>query len=147
MNTDTALLSAEATEIIMNKRKHLPTTEFANSVYELPNTEQVIAWYHAAAGYPTESTWLKAIEKGFYATWPLLTTKAVKHHFPESTTTKTTKGHMRRIKSGIRSSKAQLIKPDQIQAAASNLAQLCKKHKDIYMSIRDTTGLAYTDQT
>jgi hypothetical protein len=35
MNTDNTLLGTEATEIIMNKRKHLPTTEFANSVYEL----------------------------------------------------------------------------------------------------------------
>jgi hypothetical protein len=51
------------------------------------------------------------------------------------------------IKSSIRSTKAQLVEPDQIQATESNLAQLRKKYKDIYMSIRDTTELAYTDQT
>ena len=101
INTETALLSQEVTEIIMNKRGEFDTTEFSNSVYELPNTEQVIAWYHAAAGYPTKATWIKAIDAGFYATWPMLTSKAVRKHFPESE--ETTKGHMRRVKSGVRS--------------------------------------------
>jgi hypothetical protein len=68
INTETALLSQEVTKIIMNKRGEFDTTEFINSVYELPNTEQVIAWYHAAAGYPTKATWIKAIYAGFYAT-------------------------------------------------------------------------------
>jgi hypothetical protein len=91
-NTDTTLLSREATDLIMAKRDANPH-EFVNSVYELPNLEQVVAWYHAAAGYPTKATWLKAIEAGFYATWPLLTAKAVKKHFPE--TVETPKGHMK----------------------------------------------------
>ena len=91
MNTDTGLLSKEATEIILNKRECKPN-EFANSVYELPNQEQVEAWYHAAAGYRTKSTWLVAIAAGFFATWPLLTAKAVRKHFPESK--EVSKGHM-----------------------------------------------------
>ena len=37
LNTDTALLSQEATDIIVKKRGQLDPTEFANSVYELPN--------------------------------------------------------------------------------------------------------------
>ena len=47
------------------------------------NLEQVVAWYHAAAAdYPMKATWIQAINSGFYATWPLLTAKAVKKHFP-----------------------------------------------------------------
>jgi hypothetical protein len=83
-NTDTALLTQKTTDIILKKRGQCDPNEFANSVYELPNLEQVVAWYHAAAGYPTKATWLKAIEAGFYTSWPLLTAKAVKKHFPET---------------------------------------------------------------
>jgi hypothetical protein len=53
------------------------------SLTPIPNTKQVIAWYHAAAGYPAKATWIKAIDAGFYATWPMLTSKAVRKHFPE----------------------------------------------------------------
>jgi hypothetical protein len=36
----------------------------ANSVYDLPSTEQAIKWMHAVCGYPVKSTWLKAIKVG-----------------------------------------------------------------------------------
>lgn len=93
LNTETLLLSVEATEIIMSKRKDAKPTDFVNSVYELPNLEQVIAWYHVAASYPTKATWLKAIEVGFYATWPMLTAEAVRKHYPKAK--ETPKGHMK----------------------------------------------------
>ena len=83
----------------MKMRENVNHIETINSVYELPNLQQVVRWYHAAAGYPTKATWLKAIEAGFYATWPLLTAKAVKKHYPD--TDATPKGHMKRVKSGI----------------------------------------------
>jgi hypothetical protein len=67
-NTETTLLSQEATKIMLSKQEKIDPLELVNSVYELPNQEQVVAWYHAAAGYPTKPTWLKAIEAGFYAT-------------------------------------------------------------------------------
>jgi hypothetical protein len=61
-------------------KQHTNPHDFVNSVYKLPNTEQVVAWYHAAVGYPTKATWLKAVDAGFYATWTLLTAKAVRKH-------------------------------------------------------------------
>ena len=139
LNTDTALLSEEASKILDRK------SDAINSVYELPSTEEVIAWYHAAAGYPTKATWLKAISAGFYATWPLLTVKAVKKYYPEAE--ETPKGHMRRVKSGIRSTKAQLEEPPEVQLAAATLADLRRKHRDVYVQIKDISELIYTDQT
>ena len=50
----------------------------ANSVYDLPNTEQAIKWMHAVCGYPVKSTWLKAIKAGNFIGWPLLTEQNVK---------------------------------------------------------------------
>jgi hypothetical protein len=36
----------------------------ANSVYDLPSTEQAIKWMHAICRYPVKSMWLKAINAG-----------------------------------------------------------------------------------
>ena len=51
------------------------TLQQANSVYDLPSTEQAIRWMHAVCGFPVKSTWLKAIKAGNYIGWPMLTTK------------------------------------------------------------------------
>jgi hypothetical protein len=52
-----------------------PTTrealQQANSVYDLPSTEQAIRWMHAVCGFPVKSTWLKAVKAGNYIGWPL----------------------------------------------------------------------------
>ena len=40
--------------------------EVINNVYELPSTEQVIRYLHACAGFPTKTTWIKAIQIGNY---------------------------------------------------------------------------------
>ena len=37
----------------------------ANSVYDLPTTEEAIKWIHAVCVYPVKSTYLKAIKAGF----------------------------------------------------------------------------------
>eukprot|EP00956_Cyclotella_meneghiniana_P043212 scaffold258103_cov212-Cyclotella_meneghiniana.AAC.1 len=116
-----------------------------HSVHELPNTEQVIAWYHAAAGYPTKATWIKAIDAGFFATWPMLTSKSVRKHYPESD--ETTKGHMRRIKSGVRSTKEQVQEPEEVSEALTRLAELRKKHRDVYVQVKEASEIIYTDQT
>jgi hypothetical protein len=143
-NTETALLSQKATDIMVERRKEW-NFDLVNSVYELPNTEQVVAWYHASAGYPTKATWLKAIEAGFYATWPMLTAKAVRKHFPEHDETQ--KGHMKRVKSGVRSTKAQVQEPPEIEEAMIKLAELRRKHRDIYVQIKDVNEMIYSDQT
>ncbi|KAL7544564.1 hypothetical protein ACHAWF_007942 [Thalassiosira exigua] len=70
--------------------------EALNNVYDLPSTEEVVRYLHACAGFPTKTTWLKAIKGGNFASWPLLTEEAVRKHFPESDETK--QGHMKGIK-------------------------------------------------
>ena len=64
----------------------------ANSVYDLPSTEQAIKWMHAVCGYPVKSTWIKAIKAGNFVGWPLLTEANVKKYYPD--TTETPKGHL-----------------------------------------------------
>ena len=114
-------------------------------MYELTNTEKVVAWYHATACYPTKTTWLKEIDTGFFATWPLLTMKEVRKNFPEAE--ETSKGHMRRIKSGVRSTKAQVQEHPEVEAMTSAFTDLRKKHKDIYIQVKDVSEMVYSDQT
>ena len=59
-----------------------PPTEVINNVYELPNIDPAIKYLHGAAGFPTKATWLKAIRKGSYLSWPLVDVKNVKKISP-----------------------------------------------------------------
>jgi hypothetical protein len=59
----------------------------ANSVYDLPSTEQAIKWVHAVCGYPVKSTWLKAIKAGNYIGRPMLTERNVNKYYPETSET------------------------------------------------------------
>ena len=72
-----------------------------NDMYELPNTRQIIQYYHATPGFPMKATWLKAIWAGFYATWPMLTTRAVMKYSLELDETQ--KQHMGQNKGGVHS--------------------------------------------
>ena len=72
----------------ISKLWHVPpnpnpsTPEQANNVFELKK-KHIVPYYHAAVGYSAKPMWLAAIQWGFYATWPLLTERAVPKHFPE----------------------------------------------------------------
>ncbi len=77
--------------------------ERANKVYDLPLISQTVQYLHAAVGFPTEVTWIKAIKSGNFNTWPAITQSMVRHHFPESD--KTLQGHMKRQQQEVRSTR------------------------------------------
>ena len=55
----------------------------ANSIYDLPSTEQAVKWMHAVCGYPVKSTWTKAIKAGNFVGWPILTERNVNKYYPD----------------------------------------------------------------
>ena len=57
------------------------TLHQANSVYDLPSTEQTIKWMHATCGFPVKPTWLKAFQAGNFNGWPLSTAKNVQRYY------------------------------------------------------------------
>jgi hypothetical protein len=71
----------------------------------------VIIYLHAAAGFPTKPTWLKAIANGNYKSWPGVTTANVKKHFPESIETQ--KGHMKQQRQNVQSTKVRVLGQDE----------------------------------
>ena len=77
--------------------------EYIHNVYKLPSIEPTIKYLHAAAGFPTKESWLRAIRRGNYNSWPLINVKNVACHFPKSEETQT--GHMRGQHQGVRSTK------------------------------------------
>ena len=77
--------------------------EQANSVYDLPSTEQTVKWMHALCGYPAKSTWIKAIKVGNFMGWPMLTETNIKKYYLE--TSETSKGHLNQTRKNVRSTK------------------------------------------
>ena len=88
------------------------TTSHAHA-YDLPNTPGLIAYLHATAGYPVKSTWLQAIKRGAYKTWPGLT-------YALADADETIKGHMAQPRQHIRSTQ---------RTAANHATSLTDPHK------------------
>jgi hypothetical protein len=113
----------------------------ANSVYDLPSTEQAIKWMHAVCGYPVKSTWIKAIKAGNYIGWPMLTERNVNKYYPE--TSETPKGRMNQTRKNVRSTKAK-----QTPLETCDTLQLhSKKVRDIYTTMYDIRETMFLDQT
>ncbi len=84
--------------------------EYLHNVYELSNVEPTIQYLHGAVGFPTMASWLKAIRRGNYLSWPLINVENVAKFFPASKETQ--KGHMRGQRQGVRSTKAAKLTGD-----------------------------------
>ena len=89
--------------IITNTTSNTHTNQLLNNVYRLTTTSSVIMYLHAVAFFPVKSTWLKAIKKNFYATWPFLTYDAVNKYLPPSPIT--SRAHIRQEQKNLRSTK------------------------------------------
>jgi hypothetical protein len=79
----------------------LPQANLSTLAYQTASNR--IAFLHAAAGYPVPSTWMRAIQKGFYATWPGLTPSTVKQHLQKSIITSL--GHLDQQRANLQSTK------------------------------------------
>jgi hypothetical protein len=75
----------------------------ANSIYDLPLTEQAIKWMHAVCGYPVKSTRLKAIKAGNYMGWLMLAECNVQKYYPK--TIETAKGPLNQTRKNVWSTK------------------------------------------
>ncbi len=118
-NTDTLLLDHPHGHDSINAMYQVKTTtvmhdhiqcmrchtskEHIHNVYELPSVKPSIQYLHGAAGFPTKPSWLKAIRRGNYNSWPLLNVKNVAKYFPKLEEMQ--KGHMQGQHQGVRSTK------------------------------------------
>jgi hypothetical protein len=139
LTEDAQINSAESVELSMPQLR-----EVVNNIYDLPSIEQAIRFTHACIGFPTKATWLKAIRRGNFVGWPLLTVENVHKYFPESDETQ--KGHMNQQRQGVRSTKT---KATDFEEPDKSLT-IGKKEKDVFIKVidaRELNGTIYTDQT
>ena len=71
----------------------IPEAFSANHVYETKSKQELILFYHTACFSPTKFTFLEAIKRNAFASWPGLTDDLVKKYLPK--TEATVKGHIR----------------------------------------------------
>jgi hypothetical protein len=113
--------------------------EYLHNVYELPSIEPTIRYLHGVAGFPTKTSWLKAIRKGNHLSWPLINVKNVAKYFPESEETQ--KGHMRGQRQGVCSTR--MTEPTEDKP--TNIPH--HEKGDIFITEHEVKSLMYADQT
>ena len=82
--------------ILLTSKQHT-----AANAHAITNIPALISYLHACAGFPVIATWIFVINKGWYSTWPGLTSNRVQKHLDPSE--HTSMGHMKMISKGIRS--------------------------------------------
>ncbi len=116
--------------------------EGASNVYSLPSIPQVIKYLHAAVGFPTKDTWVKAIKNGNLVSWSGLTVDAVNTHFPESIETQ--QGHMKKQRQNVRSTKQKQIVDETSEDKV--LTRAMAKH-NILVKVLNAHNTVYSNQT
>ena len=61
--------------------------------------EVLVRYFHADAGFPVSSTWLKSIKAGKFSSWPELTYQNAAKYYPIDD--ETLKGHMVQLLQGV----------------------------------------------
>ena len=128
---------------VIPKHNIKPTIRHANSVYELERKKDIAEFLSAAMWNPVPETWTKAIDSGFFATWPGLTSKLIRKHL--SKRLETSMGHMRADRKNVRSTKPKLV--DMTIDACSNSAIPPIRANEFYTKVITLSGKVYSDQT
>ena len=80
--------------------QNIPDAFRANHVYETKSKQELILFYHAACFSPTKRTFVDAIKRNAFASWPGLTVELVNKYLPR--TEATIKGHIRQNYKGTK---------------------------------------------
>jgi hypothetical protein len=116
----------------------------ANSVYELTKKRDIVRYLHQACCSPVSSTWIKAIDAGYFATWPGLTAELVRKHLPKSIAT--SKGHLCHERQGLRSTQPPVTQP-KVTFADSKPLEPQTRTNWVFKKPINVTGQIYSDQT
>ena len=120
-----------------------PSHKALNAVLRLDKTSSELALFlHAAAGYPTKTTLITAINKGYFSTWPGLTAQLIKKYLP--TSVPTIKGHIKQEQQNLRSTQPSTvikIEPDIIPQSTN------KDHNCFFTITTKESGTTYSDLT
>ena len=80
-------------ELLLHQTKESKQTTLSEyTAFDLPSVEELVRYMHAASGLPVKSTWIRAIKRGNFETWPGLTYSNATNYFPRAV--ETIKEHM-----------------------------------------------------
>ena len=114
------------------------STPMINVITKLHPTSNLIRFLHAAAFSPAPSTWIQAVEKGFFSSWPGLTKKAINTFLPKSI--HTSMGHLDQERKNLRSTK-----PIEDETTEFETIPLNNRTHEVYTHIQQNH--IYSDQT
>jgi hypothetical protein len=120
-------------------------TTQCNSAYKTQSMPDLINFLHAAAFSPAVSTWIQAIQRNFFRSWPGLTTAAVRQHLTPSKAT--TKGHLDQTRKNIRSTKKATSHDVNLDLDAMPIQDTDNKEMSFQFATIVDSGRIYTDQT
>jgi hypothetical protein len=145
-NSDASIMSRQTKEQQHTSTAPSPAApiqhESTANVYSSPSISRVIRYLHAAAGFLTKDSWLKAIANGHYITWPGITLNNVQKYFPESIETE--KGHMKKQRQNVRSTK---IQAPQTEVNGNVELNRLLKNQVFMIKVFHAHNTMYTDQT
>jgi hypothetical protein len=147
LNTNTVQSNCPPSEFLFNCSD---PTEAVHSVYELKMQPELVQYLHASAGFPTKPTWLKAIKIMQFASWPGITTEAVRRHFPDLDETHQGPGRCTPSRLGSTKQTKVAAKPEE-QEHNKEENIIATKKKTIFFNIYDlkeeATHKIWTNQT
>jgi hypothetical protein len=97
----------KTTDNVTPTRNDSETNHVASNAYTMTSKESLIKYLHQCLFSPPKRTLIKAINNNQFTTWPGLTAKAVQQYLLDNAPA-TGKGHMKRQRQGIRSTKIKL---------------------------------------
>ena len=99
----------------------------------------MVSYLHAALGFPTKSTMLKAARSGWLIGWPGLTMQNIEAWFPEAN--KTQDGRMKQSRQGVRSTQDR--EPEDKEASPTKEPK--KKQKDVFGKVWEPKEKVFID--
>ena len=87
-----------------NQQLHRKVPHRANSAYHQRTLPNLAAYLHACTGFVPPATLIRAINKGWFTSWPGLTASLISKHLPKSIPS--TMGHLHMTRKNVRSTKA-----------------------------------------
>ena len=141
-NTTLYIINMAAPQRAM-KEQHIPDTLRANHVYEKKSKQELTLFYHVACFSPTKRTFVDAIKRNAFASWPGLTVELVNKYLPR--TGATIKGHIRQKYKGKQSTRIQQEVPIMTQQSPPEI--LTEKTHQLFLKVAECSSKIFTDQT
>ena len=123
--------------------QHIPDTIRANQVYETKSKQDLTLFYYTACFSPTKLTFVGAIKRNAFASWPELTMELVNKYLPS--TEATIKGHIIQQYKGTQSTRLRQEVPIMTQQSPPEI--LKERTHQLFLKVTECSSKMYTDQT